>query len=109
MSFMEPNNDEYSEAAMQQENSVMAIGSGQLTGKGLNNNEVSSANKGNFVAEIETDFIFAVAGEEYGFLGCLIIIGLLLGISLECVRMANRAKDLAGRVICCGIATVVSF
>ena len=61
MAFFNSEDDEYSEDTMQQENSVMAIGSGQLTGKGLNNNEVSSANNGNYVPEIQTDFIFAVA------------------------------------------------
>ena len=43
----------------------MAIGSGQLTGKGLNNNEVASANKGNFVSESQTDFIFSVAEHNH--------------------------------------------
>ena len=49
---------------LQQQNSITAIGSGKLTGKGLNNNKVSSANKGNFVSQNHNDFIFAVAGEE---------------------------------------------
>lgn len=78
---------------MQQENSVMAIGSGQLTGKGLNNNEVSSANNGNYVPEIQTDFIFAVAGEELGFVGCFAIVLLLFLIIFECLRTGRRAKD----------------
>ena len=55
---------------LQQQNSITAIGSGKLTGKGLNNNKVSSANKGNFVSQNHNDFIFAVAGEELGFFGC---------------------------------------
>ena len=56
---------------LQQQNSITAIGSGKLTGKGLNNNKVSSANKGNFVSQNHNDFIFAVAGEELGFFGLL--------------------------------------
>ena len=59
---------------LQQQNSITAIGSGKLTGKGLNNNKVSSANKGNFVSQNHNDFIFAVAGEELGFFGCCGII-----------------------------------
>ena len=47
MTFLNPDDEEYSESAMQQNNSITAIGSGQLTGKGLNNNEVSSSNRGN--------------------------------------------------------------
>ena len=62
---------------LQQQNSITAIGSGKLTGKGLNNNKVSSANKGNFVSQNHNDFIFAVAGEELGFFGCCGIILLL--------------------------------
>ena len=107
MTFLEPNNDEYSESAMQQENSVMAIGSGGLTGKGLNNNEVSTANKGNFVAEIQTDFIFAVAGEELGFAGCISIVFLLFLIVVLCFRTGQYAKDLSGTLICTGTASLV--
>lgn len=109
MSWLYPENEEYQDKTTQQENSITAIGSGMLTGKGLNNNEVSSANKGNFVSQIQTDFIFAVAGEELGFLGTSGIIILLLLINLECILMGRKAKDLAGKIICCGVATVVSL
>ena len=98
MAWLYPENEEYQDNITQQENSITAIGSGQLTGKGLNNNEVSSANKGNFVSQIQTDFIFAVAGEELGFLGTSGIIILLLLIDLECILMGRRAKDIAGKV-----------
>ena len=108
MSFLYPENEEYSDDIEQQNNSMLAIGSGELTGKGLNNEE-SSANKGNFVSQIQTDFIFAVAGEELGFIGCSLIILLLLWISFECIRMSLRSKDLSGKLICCGVATLVSL
>lgn len=93
----------------QQLNSVTAIGSGQLTGKGLNNEDAQSANKGNFISEIENDFIFAVAGEEMGFIGCAGIIILLLLVVLECIRTGSRAKDLAGRLIACGIGSIIAI
>lgn len=109
MSFLYPENEEYTDDIQQQQNSITAIGSGQLTGKGLNNNEASSANKGNFVAEIQTDFIFAVAGEELGFIGCTSIVLLLLLISVECIRTGLKAKDLSGKIICTGVATIVAF
>ena len=48
----------------QQMNSVMAIGSGQLSGKGYDNNDTTSVKNGNFVSEPQTDFIFAIIGEE---------------------------------------------
>lgn len=107
MSWLHPDSEEYQDDMTQQVNSITAIGSGQLTGKGLNNNEVSSANKGNFVSQIQTDFIFAVAGEELGFLGTCGIVILLLLINLECILMGRRAKDMAGKIICCGVSTVV--
>lgn len=109
MSWLYPENEEYSDDTEQQRNSIVAIGSGELTGKGLNNNSVSSANNGNFVSQIQTDFIFAVAGEELGFIGCTVIILLLLFICLECLRMSLRAKDLSGKIICCGVGTIIAF
>lgn len=101
--------DEYSDDTIQQDNSITAIGSGQLSGKGLNNNKVSSANKGNFVAENQNDFIFAVAGEELGFVGSCSILLILFGIVYECIRMGRRAKDLSGTLICCGVASTVAI
>lgn len=77
---------------LQQQNSITAIGSGKLTGKGLNNNKVSSANKGNFVSQNHNDFIFAVAGEELGFFGCCGIILLLFLILVECIRLPGKQK-----------------
>ena len=61
--------DDYPADAYQQQNSIMAIGSGQLWGKGLNNTDATSVKNGNFIPEPQTDFIFAVAGEELGFIG----------------------------------------
>lgn len=109
MAFLNPDNDEYSEDVIQQNNSVTAIGSGQLSGKGLNNEDVSSANKGQFIAERQNDFIFAVAGEELGFLGSAGIVILLLLIELECLLTSRRAKDLSGRIICTGVGSVVAL
>ena len=110
MSFLYPENEEYSDDIEQQKNSKTAIASGELFGKKIKGNEnVSSVNNGNFVAENQTDFIFAVAGEEYGFIGCAAIVLLLLAISFECVRMSLRAKDLAGKIICCGVGSIVAL
>ena len=109
MSWLYPEDEEYEDLAIQQNNSITAIGSGQLTGKGYNNNSVSSANKGNFVSQIQTDFIFAVAGEELGFVGSTGIVILLLLIVIECILTSRRAKDLSGKIICCGVAAVVGF
>ena len=101
--------DDYPADAYQQQNSIMAIGSGQLWGKGLNNTDATSVKNGNFIPEPQTDFIFAVAGEELGFIGTVIIIILLLFITIECIFIARKAKDTAGKMICCGYAALVGF
>lgn len=93
----------------QQENSKMAIGSGELFGKGLNNNEISSVKNGNFISEPQTDFIFAIVGEELGFAGGCLVVGLLFLITLECLMIARKAKDIAGMLIATGMATVIDF
>ena len=64
MAWLNPEDAEYSDDIIQQQNSITAIGSGQLTGKGLNNNEVASVNKGNFVSQNHNDFIVVVLGDE---------------------------------------------
>ncbi len=102
--------EEYtSEEGMQQQNSIIAIGSGQLSGKGLNNDNVDSLKNGNFVPEPQTDFIFAVIGEELGFVGCLSVILLLLLIVINCLVIAKQAKDLSGTLICCGMGGLIGF
>lgn len=101
--------DDYPDLAYQQQNSIMAIGSGQLFGKGLNNTEATSVKNGNFILEPQTDFIYAVAGEELGFVGTAGIILLLLFITIECILIARKAKDLSGKLICCGVAALIGF
>ena len=93
--------------AWQTENSITAIGSGKLTGKGLDNNEVSSVINGNYISEAQTDFIFAVIGEEMGFIGCASVIMLLMLISGVCFYMGIKAGDTAGELICFGVGTIV--
>ena len=101
--------EQYGEARYQQNNSIIAIGSGQLAGKGLFNTTIASVKNGNFLSEEQTDFIFAVIGEELGFRGCVIVIILFLLIVYECLMMAARAKDLSGKLLCAGMATLIAF
>lgn len=108
LAWLEP--EKYaSDEAYQQINSVMAIGSGQLTGKGLNNNTTTSVKNGNFILEPQTDFIFAIVGEELGFLGCCLIIALLLLIVIDCILIGTHAQDTAGKVICCGVGSLIGI
>ena len=107
MAFIDPAN--YAEANLQQNNSIMAIGSGMLQGKGLNNNTLASVKNGNFLSEEQTDFIFAVIGEELGFIGCMAVIFLIALTVYECLIMAARAKDLMGSLLCVGLASLLAF
>lgn len=107
MAFLNP--EENDAGVYQQEKSVQAIGSGQLTGKGLNNEDSSSLVNAGYVPEAHTDFIFAVIGEELGFVGTTLAVVLLMWIVFECVIAATKAKDFAGRLICCGVAAYIGF
>lgn len=95
--------------AYQQTNAMMAIGSGKLWGKGLNNNMISSVKNGNFISEPQTDFIFTIVGEELGFVGSCIVVVLLFAIALECLSVARKAKDLAGTCIASGMGALIGF
>lgn len=108
LAFLEP--EKYaSDEGYQQKNSVMAIGSGQLTGKGLNNNTTTSVKNGNFILEPQTDFIFAIIGEELGFMGSCIVIALLLLIVIQCILIGTRSQNLTGKIISCGIGGLIGI
>jgi rod shape determining protein RodA len=109
MAWLYPNDPRWTSKAIQQQNSIMAIGSGQLLGKGLNNSEATSMLNTNYILEPQTDFIFAVIGEELGFVGCSIVAVLLFLTVVECIYIGSRAKDLQGRLFCCGMATWIGF
>lgn len=106
MAWLAP--QEWAQDSYQQRNSIMAIGSGGLLGKGLNNDNPLSVKNGNFLPEPHTDFIMAVAGEELGFLGCCVILLLLALIVAECIRIGLKAKDMIGRLICIGVAALIA-
>lgn len=108
LAFVNP--EEYADKeAYQQLNSIIAIGSGQMDGKGYKNNEISSVKNGKFLSEAQTDFIFAVIGEEFGFKGCVLVIVLIMGIGIECISIARRAKDMAGRIIAASVGSLIAF
>jgi rod shape determining protein RodA len=108
LAFLEPEKYEDS-GGYQQNNAVMAIGSGELTGKGLNNNTTTSVKNGNFILEPQTDFIFAIVGEELGFFGSIFVIALLLLIVIQCIVIGARAPDISGKLICIGMAAWIGF
>lgn len=103
VSFFEPT--EKNEAQYQQENSVIAIGSGKLTGKGINNDLPNSVKNGKWLAEAQNDFIFAVVGEEVGFVGTMLIILLYIFLIISCIITASKQREYYKNLICIGVAT----
>jgi len=86
--------------------SRIAIGAGQLWGKGLNHGTQTQLN---FIPEQHTDFIFSAVGEEFGFIGCFL---LMVGFWLLCVRIikvANATQDGFGSLLCLGVFSMLVF
>jgi rod shape determining protein RodA len=84
----------------------IAVGSGGLTGQGLFHGTFTG---GSFVPSVQTDFIFTVAGEELGFLGCAVIVAMLAFIVARAVRAAQLADDMYGMLVAAGVAVWFAF
>ena len=88
----------------QQYQGKVSVASGGLSGSGLGNGaRVASG----IVPEQENDFIFTVAGEELGFIGCLLLLFILLLICIKLVMDAMSARDYLGRMICIGVFSMI--
>ncbi|HEY3878516.1 MAG TPA: rod shape-determining protein RodA [Trebonia sp.] len=84
----------------------IAVGSGGLHGAGLFHGTFTG---GNFVPSVQTDFIFTVAGEELGFVGCAVIVAALAFIVFRAIRAAQLAEDMFGLLVASGIAVWFTF
>jgi rod shape determining protein RodA len=89
----------------QQEESKIAIGSGQKTGRGVN----APLTRLNYVPEDHTDFVFAAVGEQYGFLGAAFVLSLYALLIWRTLRILLMAKDLFGSLVAGGIAAMLMF
>lgn len=94
--------------AYQQNKSILAIGSGRLLGKALDDTTAGVRNY-SVVDVTESDFIFTVIGEELGFIGSCAILLLLAFVIIHCLRTAKKAKDYLGKLIAIGIASMFMF
>jgi len=94
------------DAMRQTMQSMRAIGSGQLSGQGLHE---GTLNQLNYVAHSHNDFIFAVIGEELGYIGAISALAILLLIALKCLYIAARARSLTGRLIAAGVGFMMAF
>jgi len=104
-SFVDPSADPQA-TGYQLRQSRITIGSGGILGKGLFNGPQTN---GRFVPEQQTDFIFTVAGEELGFIGCSLILALYVLFFLRAFAICRRSSDLFGRLVCIGVIAWFSF
>lgn len=104
LSFVDPSRD--ASLYYQTEKSISAIGSGQLTGKGLFH---GTLNQLSYLPEPHNDFIFSVIGEEFGFLGCIFVLAVLLFIVFRCILIAISARDTFSQLLAAGIAGMFAF
>ncbi|WP_316772077.1 rod shape-determining protein RodA [Pedobacter frigiditerrae] len=86
--------------------SQIAIGAGQLTGRGW---KEGTQTKLRYVPEQSTDFIFSTVGEEWGFVGCFVVIGLYIFMLLRILNIAERQKSTFSRVYGYCIACIIFF
>ncbi len=105
MVFIDPTVDPKG-AGYNLEQSKIAIGSGELTGKGLKSGTQSRLN---FLPERHTDFIFSVLGEELGFAGTVALLGLYLLLLFTALEISAQSRDLFGALICTGIIAMWTF
>ncbi|MCL2491138.1 MAG: rod shape-determining protein RodA [Coriobacteriia bacterium] len=103
--FVDPDVDPQG-AGYNLEQSMISIGSGEFSGKGLGS---GSQTTGNFLPERHTDFIFAVLGEEMGFMGGLLLMGLYLALLMACLSICASSIDLFGSLIATGIMSMWAF
>ena len=86
--------------------SKITVGSGQIFGKGFLN---GTQDKLRFLPESQTDFIFAVISEEFGFVGSVTIIGLYFLLIFTILKIAQKTEDRYGQLVCYGIAAIIFF
>ena len=93
----------------QQTRSMLALGSGELTGEGLFHGTQTQSSYKWSLPERQTDFIFSVCGEELGFIGCMLVIVLLLAIIVRCLIVARDAATPMESYVCVGMASMLIF
>jgi rod shape determining protein RodA len=86
--------------------SKIAIGSGGITGKGFLQ---GTQTKYDFVPEQDTDFIFCTIGEEWGYIGSLVVIGLFMALLLRIIKLAERQRSNFSRIYGYGVASIIFF
>ncbi|MCA9419770.1 MAG: rod shape-determining protein RodA [Nitrospira sp.] len=105
LSFVDPNSDPGGKGYHGLQSRI-AIGSGQLLGKGLYG---GTQTQFKFLPEGHTDFVFAVFAEEWGFIGSMILLSLYILLFLMGLEIAFKAKDIVGTLLAVGVVTMIAF
>ena len=108
IAFLNPESEASADTLYQQGNSLQVIGSGKLTGKLLTEG-IESIEGDTYVPISESDFIFSILGEAFGFIGACVIILLLAILIFQCLKIARNAPDRLGMLIATGIAAMFMF
>ncbi|MEK6250514.1 MAG: rod shape-determining protein RodA [Actinomycetota bacterium] len=103
-SFLHPSRDPR-DAGYQQKQATIAIGSGEKTGRG----DQATQTRLDFVPERTTDFIFAVVGERFGFLGAAFVLSLFALLIWRALRIVTLSKNLYGTLVAGGITAMLMF
>lgn len=103
------NPEEYAGTMYQQENSITVIGSGKLTGKLLQEEGTEAILSDTYVPVSESDFIFSVVGEAFGFIGAFLVLLLYVIIIVKCLMVARNSPDYMGKLIASGVACMFMF
>ena len=104
--FILPDNEETFGETYNIDQAKIAIGSGGLFGKGYGHGTQTQLR---FLKVRHTDFIFSAVSEEFGLVGALLVIGIIIFIVWRCLRAAQKARDAAGMSIAYGVATLIFF
>ncbi len=103
LTFLNPQSD-LSGAGYHQHQSLIAVGSGEMWGKGYGQGTQTQLS---FLPEAWTDFIFSVWAEEHGFMGCLVVVGLFAALIMYGLRIAARARDRFGALLAVGVTAMI--
>ncbi len=102
--FLDPSRDDFAQYNIDQ--ALTALGSGGWLGQGYGSGIQTQAR---FLKVRHTDFIFSVVAEELGWVGAVLLMALLLLLILRILRVASLARDMYGRLIAVGVASIIAF
>ena len=103
LSLFDPDNPIYKDVVLQQKYGRNAIGAGRILGRGL----FSDAHT--YVPRSENDFIFSYMAESIGFVGCLIVLGVLFAIAIRTLTIGLHSGQRMGTYLCVGVFAAIAF